>query len=116
MSEKSIGIPRDDDPKNQNLCVCKISRENHYFLAMSNWIHLCFMLVQIDHSIVESFGGEGKACITARVYPELAIDKKSHLYAFNYGTKSVKISSLRAWSMKKAQIVDSRDGRNPLIN
>ncbi|KAK7853206.1 beta-fructofuranosidase [Quercus suber] len=23
----------------------------------------------IDHSIVESFGGEGKACITARVYP-----------------------------------------------
>ncbi|CAA2981434.1 beta-fructofuranosidase, insoluble isoenzyme CWINV1-like [Olea europaea subsp. europaea] len=30
----------------------------------------------IDHSIVESFGGEGKACITARVYPELAIDKK----------------------------------------
>ncbi|CAI9759613.1 unnamed protein product [Fraxinus pennsylvanica] len=70
----------------------------------------------IDHSIVESFGGEGKACITARVYPELAIDNKSHLYAFNYGTKTVKIKSLRAWSMKKAQMVESHEGRKPLIN
>ncbi|CAN6573504.1 unnamed protein product [Malus baccata var. baccata] len=41
----------------------------------------------IDHSIVESFGGEGKACITARVYPTLAIDDDAHLYAFNYGTE-----------------------------
>ncbi|CAA2933800.1 beta-fructofuranosidase, insoluble isoenzyme CWINV1-like [Olea europaea subsp. europaea] len=70
----------------------------------------------IDHSMVESFGGEGKACITARVYPELAIDNKSHLYAFNYGTESVRISSLRAWSMKKARMVEFREERNPLIN
>ncbi|KAL5757496.1 hypothetical protein ACOSP7_020107 [Xanthoceras sorbifolium] len=58
----------------------------------------------IDHSIVESFGGEGKACITARVYPTLAIENDAHLYAFNYGTEKVKLSSLTAWSMKKAQI------------
>ncbi|KAK3220509.1 hypothetical protein Dsin_014479 [Dipteronia sinensis] len=58
----------------------------------------------IDHSIVESFGGGGKACITARVYPTLAIEKDAHLYAFNNGTEKVKISSLSAWSMKKAQI------------
>ncbi|CAI9759605.1 unnamed protein product [Fraxinus pennsylvanica] len=58
----------------------------------------------IDHSMLESFGGEGKACITARVHPELAIENKSHLYAFNYGTESITISSLRAWSMKKAQM------------
>ncbi|KAJ0076067.1 hypothetical protein Patl1_33498 [Pistacia atlantica] len=32
----------------------------------------------IDHSIVESFGGGGKACITARVYPTLAIDDEAH--------------------------------------
>ncbi|KAH7861410.1 hypothetical protein Vadar_025784 [Vaccinium darrowii] len=57
-----------------------------------------------DHSIVESFGGEGKVCITARVYPTLAIDIGAHLYAFNHGNGSVKISSLSAWSMKKAQI------------
>ncbi|XP_030972747.1 beta-fructofuranosidase, insoluble isoenzyme CWINV1-like isoform X2 [Quercus lobata] len=58
----------------------------------------------IDHSIVESFGGEGKACITARVYPTLATDAEAHLYAFNNGTGNVGITTLSAWSMKKAQI------------
>ncbi|WJX92116.1 hypothetical protein P8452_73799 [Trifolium repens] len=57
----------------------------------------------IDHSVVESFGGEGRACITARVYPTLAINDKASLYAFNNGTTDVKITSLNAWSMKKAQ-------------
>nr|ASW25865.1 beta-fructofuranosidase, insoluble isoenzyme CWINV3 [Litchi chinensis] len=61
----------------------------------------------IDHSIVESFGGGGKACIAARVYPTLAIDKNAHLYAFNYGTEKVKILNLNAWSMKKAHIFES---------
>nr|ASW25866.1 beta-fructofuranosidase, insoluble isoenzyme CWINV4 [Litchi chinensis] len=58
----------------------------------------------IDHSIVESFGGGGKTCITARAYPTLAIDGDAHLYAFNYGIEGVSISNLSAWSMKKAQI------------
>ncbi|CAK9179954.1 unnamed protein product [Ilex paraguariensis] len=58
----------------------------------------------IDHSIVESFGGEGKACFTARVYPTMAIGDGAHLFAFNNGTENVTISSLTAWSMKKAQI------------
>ncbi|XP_018848589.1 beta-fructofuranosidase, insoluble isoenzyme CWINV1-like [Juglans regia] len=58
----------------------------------------------IDHSIVESFGGEGKVCITARVYPTLAIDDKAHLHVFNYGTQNVQITGLSAWSMKKARI------------
>ncbi|KAL6996317.1 Beta-fructofuranosidase, insoluble isoenzyme cwinv1 [Sarracenia purpurea var. burkii] len=58
----------------------------------------------IDHSIVESFGGKGKACITARVYPTLAIGVDAHLYAFNNGNGSVRISKFRAWSMKKAYI------------
>ncbi|KAK2353121.1 beta-fructofuranosidase, cell wall isozyme [Trifolium repens] len=57
----------------------------------------------IDHSVVESFGGEGRACITARVYPTLAINDKTSLYAFNNGTTDVKITSLNAWSMTKAQ-------------
>lgn len=60
--------------------------------------------LQIDHSIVESFGGGGKACITARVYPTLAIDDAAHLYAFNYGTEKINMASLRAWSMKKAHV------------
>ncbi|KAL9304358.1 hypothetical protein ACSQ67_021621 [Phaseolus vulgaris] len=58
----------------------------------------------IDHSVVESFGGEGRACITARVYPTLAINDKAQLYAFNNGTSDVNITRLSAWSMKKAQI------------
>ncbi|XVE88713.1 hypothetical protein DITRI_Ditri19aG0091000 [Diplodiscus trichospermus] len=58
----------------------------------------------IDHSIVESFGGGGKACITARVYPTLAINNDAHLYVFNNGSKAVKIAKLDAWSMKTAKI------------
>ena len=63
------------------------------------------MNFQIDHSIVESFGGEGLTCITARVYPKLAINGQAKLYVFNNGTKSVTISSLNAWSINKAEIV-----------
>lgn len=37
--------------------------------------------------------------------PELAIDKEAHQYVFNNGTRSVGISSLNAWSMKRAHIV-----------
>ncbi|CBI20653.3 unnamed protein product, partial [Vitis vinifera] len=70
----------------------------------------------IDHSIVESFGGEGRSCITARVYPELAINKEAHLYVFNNGTQSVKISRLDAWSMKKAEIVPTNRRRNSHFN
>ncbi|KAM6601632.1 hypothetical protein CsatA_021241 [Cannabis sativa] len=58
----------------------------------------------IDHSIVESFGGKGKACITARVYPTLAIGYGANLFAFNNGNQDVQITSLKAWNMKKAMI------------
>ncbi|KAI4329101.1 hypothetical protein L6164_021401 [Bauhinia variegata] len=58
----------------------------------------------IDHSVIESFGGEGNAVITSRVYPTLAINDKAQLYAFNNGTADVKIKRFSAWSMKKAKI------------
>ncbi|OVA08166.1 Glycoside hydrolase [Macleaya cordata] len=58
----------------------------------------------IDHSVVESFGGEGKACMSARVYPKLAVDNEAHLYVFNNGTESTRISKFHAWTMKKAEI------------
>lgn len=63
-----------------------------------------FFWEQIDHSIVESFGAEGKSCITARVYPTLAINNGAKMYVFNYGTEDVKITKLSAWSMNNAQI------------
>lgn len=59
----------------------------------------------IDHSIVESFGGGGKTCITSRVYPELAVGQEAHLHVFNYGKKSVTISDLHGWSMGRAKIL-----------
>ncbi|KAJ0802116.1 putative fructan beta-(2,1)-fructosidase [Helianthus annuus] len=74
-------------------------------LASKNLTEHTAVFFRIDHSIVESFGGEGLACITSRVYPVLAVGEQAHLYAFNNGTKSLSISSLSAWSMKKAQIV-----------
>lgn len=72
-----------------------------------------FIILQVDHSIVESFGGEGRSCITARVYPELAINEEAHLYVFNNGTQSVKISRLNAWSMKKAEMFPTIEEETP---
>lgn len=60
-------------------------------------------MFQIDHSIVESFGGLGKACITARVYPKLTVDGDTRLYIFNYGNESVEITG-DVWSMKTAKM------------
>ncbi|GJU97791.1 AChain A, fructan 1-exohydrolase Iia [Tanacetum coccineum] len=56
----------------------------------------------IDHSIIESFGAEEKTCITSRIYPKFVNNEDAHLYAFNNGTQSVKISQMSAWSMKNA--------------
>ncbi|XP_023642153.1 beta-fructofuranosidase, insoluble isoenzyme CWINV5 isoform X1 [Capsella rubella] len=56
----------------------------------------------IDNSIVENFGGKGKACITSRVYPKLAVGERTHLFAFNKGSQNVDVLSLSAWSMKSS--------------
>lgn len=58
--------------------------------------------VLVDHSIVESFGEGGKACITARAYPTLAIGKDAHLYVFNNGSSAVTASKFTAWEMASA--------------
>ncbi|VVB14178.1 unnamed protein product [Arabis nemorensis] len=58
----------------------------------------------IDHSVIESYGGGGKSVITSRVYPKIAIGEEARLYVFNHGTKGVIMSSLEAWSMRKAHI------------
>ncbi|KAK4719039.1 hypothetical protein R3W88_017377 [Solanum pinnatisectum] len=58
----------------------------------------------IDHSIVKSFGGGGKTCITTRAYPTLAINDNAHLFVFNNGSQHVDISNLNAWSLSQAHI------------
>ncbi|XP_076924099.1 beta-fructofuranosidase, insoluble isoenzyme CWINV6-like [Bidens hawaiensis] len=69
----------------------------------------------IDHSIIESFGGEGKACITSRVYPKFASYEDAHLFAFNNGTQNVKISQMKAWSMKNAEFITDKTVNNAKI-
>ena len=61
--------------------------------------------MQIDRSAVESFGGGGRVCIMARVYPVALADDIScaHMYAFNNGSATVIVPQLRAWSMRRAQ-------------
>ncbi|KAM0902495.1 hypothetical protein ACQ4PT_019274 [Festuca glaucescens] len=59
----------------------------------------------IDRSAVESFGGGGRVCIIARVYPVAIVDDgKAQMYAFNNGSTTVRVPQLRAWSMMKAQV------------
>ncbi|KAI3522409.1 hypothetical protein L1887_00155 [Cichorium endivia] len=57
----------------------------------------------VDNSVIESFGAEGRACITARVYPKFSVHTEAHVYAFNNGSLDVVIPRLDAWSMKKAK-------------
>jgi len=74
---------------------------------MSQVRRLCFLscgdyfFLQIDRSVVESFGAGGKTCILSRVYPSLAIGKNARLYVFNNGKADVKVTRLTAWEMKK---------------
>ncbi|VAI40581.1 unnamed protein product [Triticum turgidum subsp. durum] len=60
----------------------------------------------IDRSAVESFGGGGRVCIMARVYPVSLVDDdhQPHMYAFNNGSATVRVPHLRAWSMRTAQV------------
>ncbi|KAK4267980.1 hypothetical protein QN277_024690 [Acacia crassicarpa] len=74
------------------------------FLDLDPLHHKLSLRTLIDHSVVESFGGQGKACITARVYPTLAINDEAHLFVFNNATSNLKLTTLTAWSMKKARV------------
>ncbi|XP_048572998.1 beta-fructofuranosidase, insoluble isoenzyme 4-like isoform X3 [Triticum urartu] len=65
-----------------------------------------YTTIQIDRSAVESFGGGGRVCIMARVYPVSLVDdnRQPHMYAFNNGSATVRVPQLRAWSMRRAQV------------
>jgi len=60
--------------------------------------------LQIDHSVVESFGAGGKTIILSRVYPQLAVLSEAHLFVFNNGTEPITVEKLKGWNMKSAQI------------
>ncbi|XP_028804729.1 beta-fructofuranosidase, insoluble isoenzyme CWINV3-like [Neltuma alba] len=74
------------------------------FLDVDPLHHKLSLRTLIDHSVVESFGGKGQVCITARVYPTLAINDEAQLFVFNNASSNLKLTTLTAWSMKKARV------------
>ncbi|ONM12534.1 invertase cell wall4 [Zea mays] len=68
----------------------------------------------IDHSVVESFGADGRMCITARVYPEHAETSNNHMFVFNNGTGTVEVYKLEAWELAAAT-VNSVGGNDSLV-
>ncbi|PKA46489.1 Beta-fructofuranosidase, soluble isoenzyme I [Apostasia shenzhenica] len=59
--------------------------------------------ILVDHSIIESFAQRGRACITSRVYPTVAIDGSARLFLFNNATgAAVTVKSLDIWRMGSA--------------
>ena len=56
-------------------------------------------VVQIDHSIVESFAQGGRTCITSRVYPTKALGNEAQIMLFNNATDVNVTASLQIWQM-----------------
>nr|XP_043609968.1 beta-fructofuranosidase, insoluble isoenzyme CWINV3 [Erigeron canadensis] len=73
------------------------------FIHMDHKDEMISLRSLVDHSVIESFGAEGRACITARVYPQFSSGKEAHVYAFNNGSADLFVSTLNAWSMKKSK-------------
>ncbi|XP_071705188.1 beta-fructofuranosidase, insoluble isoenzyme CWINV3-like [Rutidosis leptorrhynchoides] len=71
------------------------------FIHMDRNVDVISLRSLVDHSVIESFGAKGRACITARVYPQFYMEQEARVYAFNNGTLDVVIETLDAWGMKK---------------
>ncbi|RWW88709.1 hypothetical protein BHE74_00002402 [Ensete ventricosum] len=91
--------------KNRNI-PSGTSFEVENILTAQAWSFQSHFGLQIDHSVVESFGAGGKTCITSRVYPTIAIGQKAHMFVFNNGAEDVKVSELNAWEMKAPEMND----------
>ncbi|KAL3498677.1 hypothetical protein ACH5RR_041409 [Cinchona calisaya] len=63
-----------------------------------------FMRILVDHSIVESFAGGGRTCITSRVYPTKAVYQDAQLFLFNNATNAKVNASLKVWQTRSVNI------------
>ena len=61
-------------------------------------------MIQVDHSIIESFAQGGRTVITSRVYPTEAIYGAARLFLFNNATDINIKASLRIWQLNSAFI------------
>ena len=62
------------------------------------------MLIQVDHSIVESFGQGGRTVISSRIYPTEAIYGAARLFLFNNATGVNVKATLKIWEVNSAFI------------
>lgn len=62
------------------------------------------MIIQVDHSIVESFGQGGRTAITSRIYPTKAIYGAARLFLFNNATTVNVRAKVKVWQMNSAFI------------
>lgn len=72
----------------------------------TNRVFTCFPCAhdQVDHSIVETFVQGGRTVVTARVYPEHALDNAARVFLFNNGTELITATTVRAWTMSTVHI------------
>ncbi|KAF6156987.1 hypothetical protein GIB67_039748 [Kingdonia uniflora] len=83
--------------------IFKDQNSNNYVVLMcSDHSRSSLVKQDLDKTTYGPFLNEGKACVTSRVYPKLAIEDRAQLHVFNNGTESMRITSLSAWSVKKA--------------
>lgn len=78
---------------------------------MCNMYLIPSLLMQVDHSIVESFAQGGRSCITSRVYPTKAIHEDAQLFLFNNATDAKVKASLKVWQMSSADMEVSKSPR-----
>lgn len=63
--------------------------------VMTNTLYM----LQVDHSIIESFSQGGRTCITSRVYPTRAINNDAQLFVFNNATDANIAATIHVWQM-----------------
>ncbi|KAF7005259.1 hypothetical protein CFC21_020393 [Triticum aestivum] len=95
-STKCLCAPTSQDRLRERMCTSRRME--------ALWTWTSRSIREIDHSVVECFGGLGRTCITARVYPKHVEKSDSHMYVFNNGTGVVKVSRLEAWRLATATI------------
>lgn len=87
--------------------ISKSSLALEYNIFLNIWgmneSGICYIM-QVDHSIVESFAQGGRRVITSRVYPTEAIYGAARLFLFNNATSVNVKASLKIWQLNSAFI------------
>ena len=87
---------REEGPFPCSACHSNLGKESLQMIPSYD----CFLLHQVDHSIVENFVQGGRMAITSRVYPTEAVKEQAHVFLFNNGSTDVTVRKIDIWQMK----------------